>query len=259
MNIAVSNIAWPADRDDTVAARLVALGATGVEVAPGKLFPSPVDATDAEIDARRREWEGCGLPVVAAQALLFGKPELTLFASAEIRARTLKYLVGIARVCGRLGARALVFGAPKNRLTGGRDRTAVFAEAVEFFGKLAAAAADAGTAVVMEANPPEYGADFATRAADALELVRAVDHPGFRLHLDSACMALAGDDPTAAVSAAGAALAHVHASEPNLAPVGGGSVDHAAFAAALRAGAYGGWVSVEMRQPEPYDAAVLAD
>ena len=51
----------------------------------------------------------------------------------------------------------------------------------------------AGTTVVMEANPPEYGADFITRAGDAIELVHLVSHPGFRLHLDTGCMTLAND------------------------------------------------------------------
>ena len=50
---------------------------------------------------------------------------------------------------------------------------------------------------MMEANPPEYGADFVTRAAEAIELVKAVNHPGFRLHLDTGCMTLA-NDPVAA-------------------------------------------------------------
>ena len=43
---------------------------------------------------------------------------------------------------------------------------------------------------------PRVGADFVTHAAEALELVRAVAHPGLALHLDTACMMLAGDSWT---------------------------------------------------------------
>jgi sugar phosphate isomerase/epimerase len=259
MRLAVSNIAWPADQDAAVADRLGALGVTGIEVAPTKAWPNPPAATDAEIDAYRAFWNGRGIEIVAAQALLFGRPELTVFDSAEVRAKTLDYLTGIVRVCARLGARALVFGSPKNRRVGDRPRAEAQGVAVEFFRTLAATAHAAGTTVVLEANPPEYGADFVTRAGGAIELVKAVDHPGFRLHLDTGCMTLAGD-PVRETFAAGFPLAHhFHVSEPNLDPPGtSGTVDHAAFAAELHARGYAGWVSLEMREPKPFTLDGLA-
>lgn len=259
MKLAVSNIAWPVEQDVTVADELAALGVSGIEIAPTKVWPAPLEATDAEIDAYRRFWEARGIAIVAAQALLFGRPELTLFDGAEVRERTLDYLRGVVRVCARVGAKALVFGSPKNRRAGARDRTAVQQEAIDFFGRLGAAALAEGTAVVMEANPPEYGADFVTCAGEALELVRAVGHPGFRLHLDAACMTMAGDDPGAIVPDATPYLAHFHASEPQLAPLGTGSVAHGAFAAALAAARYDGWMSIEMRQVDPFDVAHIRD
>ncbi len=76
-----------------------------------------------------------------------------------------------------------------------------------------------------------------------------VDHPGVVLHLDTACTALAGDDPVAAAAACAGRIAHFHVSAPNLAPVDAASdIDHPAIAAALRAGAYAGFVSIEMRR-----------
>ncbi len=257
MKLAVSNIAWPWEHDAAVAELLRRRGVAGIEVAPTKVWPDPTAATDAEIDAYRRWWEDRGLPIVAAQALLFVRPDLTLFDAPEVRSRTIDYLGRIIRRCARLGAGSLVFGSPRNRLVGSRDRAAVWPVAVEVFTRLAEAAAAAGTCVVIEANPPEYGADFVTRAAEAAELVRAVDHPGFRLHLDTACMTLAGDPP-GLIAGAIDVLRHVHVSVPQLAAVGSGPVPHAEFAAALRAAGYGGWVSVEMRQPQPFSAETLA-
>lgn len=253
MKIAISNIAWPIERDAAVADTLVDLGVSGIEVAPTKLWPAPLEASTEQIDSYRRFWNSRGISIVAAQALLFGKPDLTLFENPEIRKRTLDYLSSIIRVCARLGANSLVFGSPKNRRVGDRERNIVWGEAVDFFQQLAGVASEAGTAIVMEANPPEYGADFITKATEALELVRAVNHSGFRLHLDTACMMMAGDDANDVIHSAGPLVAHFHASEPQLAPVGGGPVDHARFAAALAAARYNGWVSIEMRQVEPFD------
>jgi sugar phosphate isomerase/epimerase len=146
-----------------------------------------------------------------------------------------------------------VFGSPKNRRIGTLPRDEAFAIAVEFFTKLGAAAASAGTCIVMEANPPLYGADFITRAAEALDLVRAVNHPGFRLHLDSGCMALSADPIAASVDEGFGFLKHFHVSEPNLDPPGSsGKVDHGAFRKALHTHGYNEWVSLEMREPQPF-------
>lgn len=259
MNLAFSNIAWPPEQDDVVAATLWAEGVTGLEIAPTTLRPDPTTLSSDECRTIRRRWEDRGLPIVAAQSLLFGRADLTLFDGAATRAATLDYLKRIVAVCAQLGAESLVFGSPKNRRRGSLSLVEAQPIAVEFFRALADAASDAGTCVVLEANPPEYGADYVTHAAEALELVRTVDRPGLRLHLDAACMMLAGDDP-ATLGDCGPWLRHFHVSEPNLAAVGpAGVVDLGPFVAALARWNYNRWVSVEMRRPEPFSTAVLIE
>jgi D-psicose/D-tagatose/L-ribulose 3-epimerase len=257
MKLAVSNIAWPHDQDSVAADLLVTHGVRGIEIAPTKAWPDPTIATDAEIDAYRCFWADRGLEIVAAQSLLFGRPDLTLFDAVTVRERTIEYLRRIIRLCGRLGAKSLVFGSPKNRLVGKQDRAAVWPIALELFTRLGEMAATEGTCVVMEANPREYGADFIVRAAEAIDLVRAVSHPGFRLHLDTACMTLAGDAPAETISAGFDVLRHFHVSEPHLGVVGMGAVRHTAFAAALRDHGYDGWVSIEMREGQRFAPEAL--
>jgi sugar phosphate isomerase/epimerase len=260
MKVAVSNIAWPREQDAAAADVLRELGVSGVEVAPTKVWPQPLAATDAEIDGYRQFWTDHGFEIVAAQALLFGRPELTLFESAETARKTLDYLRGVVRLCARLGAGALVFGSPKNRRVGNGSPHKARLAAVEFFTRLGELAAAEGTTIVMEANPPEYGADFVTRAAEAVELVKAVNHPGFRLHLDTGCMTLANDPIGATLDAGFSLMRHFHVSEPNLDPPGtSGKVGHPAFAAELTRRGYSHWVSLEMREPKPFALAGLAD
>lgn len=257
MKFAVSNIAWPRDQDEAVSRVFNEHGVAGIEIAPTKLWPQPLQASDSDIDAVRRFWADRGIAIVAAQALLFGKPELAIFESAATRTATLEYLGGIVQVCARLGAGALVFGSPKNRRIGSLPHEEAMRIAVEFFTRLGETAANAGTCIVMEANPPVYGADFGTRAADAIELVERVNHPGFRLHLDTGCMTLAGDLIAETLAGGRKWMKHFHVSEPNLDPPGtSGKVDHAAFAAALRD--YTGWISLEMREVQPFDLAAFA-
>ncbi|MBX7103790.1 MAG: sugar phosphate isomerase/epimerase [Gemmataceae bacterium] len=257
MKLAVSTIAWPEGRDADAADTLARLGVRAIEVAPRKIWPDPSNVDDAAIDEHRRWWADRGFAIVAAQALLFGRPDLTLFQDAGVRARTLDYLKGVIRTCGRLGAKSLVFGSPKNRIIAPRSADEVEAESVDFFGQLASCAVEHGTTVVVEANPPRYGADYLTNAESAAGLVRRVNHPGLRWHLDTACMAIAGDPVAETIRTNADILGHVHLSEPDLAPLGSGGIDHPAFAAELRAVGYAGWLSIEMRAVDPFDVATL--
>ena len=246
MKLAMSAIAWEPPDDDAAAAILREHGFAGVELAPTKIFPRPDAATDAEVAACRRAWEGRGLRIVAMQALLFGRPELTVFGAAQ--ECTLEYLTGVARLGGRLGAGALVFGSPRNRARGALPAAEAWRSAVQFFRELGTAATAAGTCVCIEPNPPRYGADFITTSEEALRLVEEVASPGFGLHLDAACALLAGEDFPARLRASAHMLRHVHLSEPDLAPVHeGGTLDLPAISAALREAGYSGWVSVEMK------------
>jgi sugar phosphate isomerase/epimerase len=109
-------------------------------------------------------------------------------------------------------------------------------------------AAKNGVVLCLEPNAPQYNCDFITNAADGIELVEKVNNPGFGLHLDTACMALAGDDLAESVRRAIGVLDHFHISSPMLELVERrDDVDHAAAAQALRDIAYDKLISIEMR------------
>ena len=248
MRLAVSNIAWAADEQDAVLAALPGMGVAGVEIAPTMVWPGWEGAVpDAARDLRRR-LEGQGLAVPASQAILFARPELHVFGDAP---GVVAHVARVAGLAGALGAGVMVFGSPRNRLRGELSPEAAMAAAVPVFRAMAQACHDAGTALGIEANPQEYGGDFLMRWREAAELVERVDHPGVVLHLDTACTVLAGDDPVAAAASCAGRIGHFHVSAPQLGPVDAGSaIDHPAIAGALRAGGYGGWVSIEMRRTD---------
>jgi D-psicose/D-tagatose/L-ribulose 3-epimerase len=255
MRVAVSNIAWAPAEDAAVAARLRAVGVAGVEIAPTTVWPDLTAVRPAEAIAYGRRWSDAGLPVVAAQSLLFGRPDLRLF-DAEGRAAFVAYLGAAIEVCAGMGATALVFGSPKNRRRDGLPPDAAHRIAVEVFGALADRAAAAGACLCLEANPARYGADFMTTVAEAADVVRAVGAPGLRLHLDTACMALADDDAVKCAADFAAEVRHCHLSAMDLGPVGDAEPEHAAFADALRDSGYPHWLSVEMRRTDDPIAAV---
>lgn len=247
MKLAVSAIAWKPEDDAEVAAALRQAGVAGVELAPTAYWAEPLVASRDERRACGAWWRAKGFQVPAIQSLLYGHPELNLF-DLEARDHFTRYLLGMLDVAVDLGARVLVFGSPKNRLRGPLPAEEAFALAVESFTTIGAEAELRGVCFCIEPNPPAYGCDFVTTAEEGAALVRAVGSPGFGLHLDTAGLHLVGADPALEVARHVSLLRHCHLSAPNLAPVGVPcGIDHAGVLAALDAGAYQGWVSIEMR------------
>ena len=152
----------------------------------------------------------------------------------------------VADLAASLGAKPMVFGSPKNRDPGTRPPAAAFAEAKEFFYTIGSYCEKIGVTLCLEANPTQYGCNFITNAAQAAELVRAVNSPGFRLHLDTACMFLAGDDIAKTIADNHDILMHFHVSEPNLGSFAQPQSPHAVAALALKKIGYLGYVSIEM-------------
>jgi D-psicose/D-tagatose/L-ribulose 3-epimerase len=247
VKLAFSNLAWPAEDDRTLLPELPELGFASLEVAPTRLWTEPLAQDDDAVAAVRARIEGAGLRIVALQSLLFQRPELQLFGDAASRQGLHDHLVGMARLASKLGATRLVFGSPGNRRRGDLPVDRADEIAVEVFSRLGAAAADLGVCFCIEANPVDYRCDYLTDAVASTAFVHAVDSPGVRLHLDTACMAMAGDDAAERIIAGADVLAHVHASAPQLGAVlPGGLVEHDVVADALRTVEYDGHVSVEM-------------
>ena len=247
MKLAVSNIAWTANEETAVAEELQRQGVRYVEIAPTKVWDDPLHVTDDQIQAYKNFWAKYNIEIVAFQSMLFGRPDLTLFDTEATRQQTHDYLVAFIELAGRVGAEVLVFGSPKNRQvkTIGQDEAYDIAKA--FFKEMGEAAVTNRTNFCLEPNAEAYDCNFVTTAAQGLALVQAVDHPGFELHLDTACMVMAGDDIGASITNAKNNLRHFHISAPYLQPIEETEVDHQAAADALRAINYQHFVSIEMR------------
>jgi D-psicose/D-tagatose/L-ribulose 3-epimerase len=250
VRLAVSNIAWDSNADDAAAAVLVREGVRGVELAPTKWRAAPFDASAKDVGELRKSWEDRGLPIVSLQSLLFGRPEFQLLTGDQERRAMMDHLRRVADFAAAVGARSLVFGSPKNRVRGERSVEDAMRIASDFFRALAPHARDRGVIFCIEANPPEYGCDFITRTSEAVQLCRLVDDPTVRVNADLGGIILGNENPVDAIAKAAPLIAHVHASEPHLAPLSS-ELAHERAAAALAQANYTGWVSIEMRAPAP--------
>lgn len=227
MRLAISNIAWDVVEDEGVAGLLKRYGVDAIDVAPGKYFPDPAKATDEEIARVKRWWAQRGIEITGMQALLFGTTGLNVFGSVEVRHALLQHLSAVCRIGAGLGATRLVFGSPKNRDRSGLSDEQVAEIAIPFFRQLGDVAQAHGVLVCLEPNPPCYGANFMTTSAETAEVVRQVAHPAIRMQLDTGALTINGEDAAAVLRSSAPLIGHIHASEPELVPLGDGGTDHA--------------------------------
>lgn len=253
--LSISNIAWPAEHDFEAIKFIAKLGFEGVELAPVKIFGDLYQITSAKLRAYREKVATEGLRIPALQGIFFGTEGVNLFGSGQTRSKMTSHLTRVAEVAAELGARACVFGAPTLRNPGDMTAEAAHDVAVAFFANIASIYAKLDVKLCFEANPEIYGCNFVTRTDDAVKLVKAVDLPGVAVQLDTGTIFVNKEDPNIIVEA-GSQIGHFHISEPSLASIGTARVDHGAIATALRASAYRGWVSVEMKAAPDWQSAL---
>src|SRR3989338_2966053 len=259
MNIAISNIAWEKSEDKTVLSILKKHHIKGIEIAPTKIWENPIKVENKSIKKYKENWMKNGISFVAMQSILFAHPEFTLFDTKEVREKTLQYIVKMINLAQRLGIKAMVFGSPKNRAIKNLSNSEVFEIACEFFSKIADSAKQQDVYFCIEPNPPSYGTNFINNTKEAVDLIKTVNHPNFRLHLDSGALALNEENYEDSIKKGFPYLMHFHISQPYLAHVGKGIVDHKKIAEILKNLHYDKWVSIEMLNKRAKNSADTID
>ncbi len=259
MKFSLSHIAWPPEQEEEALEYLTTLGVDEIEVAPLRAFGNPMTATEESVREKAAWYRENGFSIGSFQALLFGTAGLELFGTKDSVDRLKSTLIATGRIAGWAGAGPMVFGSPKNRLRGSLSNNEATRRAAAIFREVGDACAEAGSCLVIEANPEAYGADFCTTLEQAAELVVATDSPGFGLHLDAGGLALSGEDFEPILLQSLGLLRHVHASQPDLVSFAEPHPVHTRIATVLAGGAYTGSIAIEMRtQPEGLQAVAQA-
>lgn len=257
LQLSVSCIAARGIRDEVFYQALAAEGIGWVDVAPTMIDPD-WDRLDDDVLADFRNFvQARGMRVGGLQSLFYGVNGANILGNAAEAAAFETQMARLARIAEGLGATRLVLGSPPNRHRGELATTTAEMLFVRRMGPICDQYREQGLVVCLEANPPAYGCDFATHYGPAADLVARMDHAAFRLNFDTGCAALGGDDPVDVIRRHAGLFGHVHVSEPQLASVADGGIDHFAAGRALREAGYAGLVCLEMRCLQDSDASAL--
>ena len=249
--LAVSSLAWPPAEMDAVLALLNALGCGGVEIAPFSVFNRWNGIAD-EARRLRASIEAQNLECVALQGVLFGAEDVSLFGTEAQRERLEAHLDHVAALAGILGARACVFGAPRQRDPGALGADEAWDMALGGLRRIGPAFDAVGSALAFEANARQYGCRFVSTTAEAARLVSEAACPGIALQIDTGTLFLEHEEPGVLDEAVPLAV-HAHVSEPGLQTVGAHGLDHEGIASVLHSNGYSGSLSVEMKHEDGAD------
>jgi sugar phosphate isomerase/epimerase len=224
------------------------IGYDGLEIAPFTLAPRIDDLGRA----RRRELKeivaDAGLETIGLHWLLARTDGFYLTSPEEaIRRATADYLEALAEATRDLGGSLMVLGSPKQRdLLPGVTHDHAVDYAIDVFEKILPTLDSFGVDLCLEPLAPN-DTNFLNTCAQAVDLIRRVDHPRLRLHMDvKAQSSEAGTTVPDLIRRHASQAGHFHAQDVNLRGPGMGDVDFRPIMDALLASGYDRWVSVEV-------------
>jgi D-psicose/D-tagatose/L-ribulose 3-epimerase len=163
-----------------------------------------------------------------------------------VRARAIEHLRWCVNTAAEMGCRVL--GGPLHSAYGVKtgapptdDEKGWCADAM----RAAAEEAERADVVIACEYLNRFESYLLSNAADALDLVRRVEHPRFRMLWDTHHAHIEEKDIARSIGACGAQIAHVHVSENDRGTPGSGQVAWRATFDALKAAGYDGWLVIE--------------
>ncbi|HUW61197.1 MAG TPA: sugar phosphate isomerase/epimerase family protein [Candidatus Bathyarchaeia archaeon] len=232
-------------------------GYDGLEIAPFTLAQYVSDVPQqvrrdivARAQAAKLDILGIHWVLVGPEGVHITHPE------KSVRDRTAQYLIDLANFCGDVGGKVLIFGSPKQRsVQEGMSYEQAVENAVAVFEHALPTCADRGVTICMEPLT-HLETNFCTTAEETVRLIDRINHPNFRLLLDTKGMTFEKDDRATLIRRYAKYLAHYHANDENLSGPGWGDVDFGPIFQALKDIKYQGYVSVEVFDFKPGPEAI---
>ncbi len=225
-------------------------GFTGIEIAPFTLVKEDVRELTAD---RRKEMvrvmKDSGLQCAGLHWLLAPPPKGLHFTTpdAAVRDKTTAYVNLLIDFCGDMGGKVMIFGSPKQRGTQGNS----IAEAKKIFADGLVRVADHAQArkVRILIEPlDKTQTDVVNTTAEAVEIVKAINHPSIQTMFDFHNTKDETDDFVTLLKKYRTNIHHVHVMEMDGKYLGTGNAvnDYVAAFQYLKSVLYNEWVSLEV-------------
>ena len=240
---------WPLRR---VMEYISRVGYQAIEIAPFTLAPSVEDISPAKREEIRLLSRDYGLEVIGLHWLLASPSGLSISSvDKKVRDRTASYLRRLVDFCSDIGGKILVFGSPKQRNI---EKNSSYEEtrkrAKEVFISSLDKAEERGVNICLEPLARRE-TDFINTAEEAISLIKELNHPNFKLHLDVKAMSDEERSIPEIIKKNKDYLFHFHANDANGLGPGFGETDFEPIFNLLKEIEYSGFISVEVFDTSP--------
>jgi sugar phosphate isomerase/epimerase len=229
------------------------LGYHGIEIAPFTLGDSAENISATLRKETRRVISDSGLETVGLHWLFAGPKGLHITTmDNKIWGRTRDYLSCLLDLCFDLGGKVLVLGSPKQRsLQSGQTFQQAQIRACDLLASVLDKARSLDLTICIEPLSP-VETDFINTVAQGMEIVRQINHPNLKIHLDVKAMCSEpAPVPDIIRSVKAEDIGHFHVNDANLYGPGMGNVDYAPIAKAICDIGWDKWLSVEVFKYDP--------
>lgn len=241
MNLSISNIAWASENDDEMYVYLKEQGFEGLEIAPTRIInQTPYEYLEKAKDFAINLKQNYRLYISSMQSIWYGRDE-KIFGSEEERQVLVDYTKKAINFANIIGCKNIVFGCPRNRVSGNKNDINI---ATLFFSELGEYAKLNNTILSMEPNPTIYNTNFVNYTSEAFEIAKVVNSDGFRVNIDLGTI-IYNKENVQIIADNIELVNHIHISEPNLELIQKREI-HNHLADILKQCSYQGFVSIEM-------------
>ncbi|MFZ2738176.1 MAG: sugar phosphate isomerase/epimerase family protein [Burkholderiaceae bacterium] len=225
------------------------LGYEGLELAPFTLSDDPATLSTAQAQQWAAIAQDHGLVITGLHWLLVKPDGLSItHPDLAVRQRTIAFMQHLCELCAALGGQYLVHGSPKQRLIHAGDTYELaLGRASECWAQAAQAAQRFGVMYCIEPLSSDQ-TPLVNTLAQAVAVVRCVNHPNLRTMLDTSSAGLTEDLPVADLIDRWfptGLISHVQLNDPNRQGPGQGAMPFGPILAALKRHAYAGPLAVE--------------
>lgn len=235
---------WPLEKGFEYAAKV---GYDAIEIAPFTIAKHVTDISAAQrqqikdFAARHKiAISGIHWVLVQTEGMHVTHPD------AAVRKHTSNYFGELAKFCADIGGKTIVVGSPKQRnIMEGVSLQQAWDYATEVFREPVMRAEQHGVTICFEPLAPSE-TNFINTAAEAVQFVRQLNTPHFKIVLDVKAMSSEAKTIPQIIRESWPHFAYFHANDKNLKGPGFGDVDFKPIAAALKEVGYKGVVSVEV-------------
>lgn len=252
MKFSICNELFQGWKLDDVFKYAAELGYDGVEVAHFTICDSVTEVSKSERARLRQSAKDSGVEIVGIHWVLISPKGLHInHPDPEIRWKTRKYLHELIDFCGDLGGKVIVFGSPKSRnVLEPFTYQKAWDLAKETFIDCCPHGAERDVTICIEPLS-RHMTDFINLPEDGAKLVDEINHPNFKMILDTYAMSCNKVDMGKDIEKFGKYIAHFHINDDNESWPGSGGIDYKPVAKALKKINYDGYVSVEVFKFDP--------